>query len=42
MTMGTTAKLAALELSDWQGRRVRLGSLWESRPVVLTFLRHFG
>ena len=39
---GVTTKLAAIELSDWQGERVRLGSLWQERAVVLVFIRHFG
>ena len=40
--MGIVAELARIELSDWQGRRVTLGSLWEQTPVVLVFIRHFG
>jgi hypothetical protein len=40
--MRLATKLSSLELSDWTGQRVRLGSLWERRPVVLTFIRHFG
>jgi len=35
-------KLAGIELSDWQGETVRLGSLWQERTVVLVFIRHFG
>jgi hypothetical protein len=35
-------KLAGLELTDWRGETVRLGSLWRDRPVVLAFVRHFG
>jgi hypothetical protein len=35
-------KLAGIELSDWRGEAVRLGSLWEEQPVVLVFIRHFG
>jgi len=34
--------LAPLVLPDAEGRSVRLGSLWEVRPVVLSFLRHYG
>jgi hypothetical protein len=37
-----STKLSGIELSDWQGERVRLGSLWQQRPVVLVFIRHFG
>jgi hypothetical protein len=40
--MRTATKLAGLELSDWRGEVVRLGSLWAERPVVLLFIRHFG
>jgi hypothetical protein len=35
-------KLAGIELEASSGERVRVGSLWESRPVVLAFIRHFG
>jgi hypothetical protein len=35
-------KLAGIELSDWRGESLRLGSLWEERTVVLVFIRHFG
>jgi hypothetical protein len=40
--MRTASRLAGIELRDWRGERVRLGSLWEQRPVVLVFIRHFG
>jgi hypothetical protein len=40
--MKLSTRLANLELDDWRGERVRLGSLWRERPVVLVFLRHFG
>jgi hypothetical protein len=30
------------ELLDTDGRTVRLGKLWEDRPVVLVWLRHYG
>jgi hypothetical protein len=35
-------RLAPLELVSDGGERVRLGSLWAERPVVLVFVRHFG
>jgi hypothetical protein len=35
-------KLSGIELSDWQGEELRLGSLWQERTVVLAFIRHFG
>jgi len=34
--------LAGITLPDADGRQVRLGSLWESQPTVLVFLRHYG
>ncbi|MDJ0865707.1 MAG: hypothetical protein QNK03_06340 [Myxococcota bacterium] len=40
--MRLATRLAGLELSDWEGHPVRLGSLWAERPVVLVFIRHFG
>jgi hypothetical protein len=40
--MHSASRLSAIELSDWRGRRVRLGSLWQERAVVLVFIRHFG
>jgi hypothetical protein len=40
--MKLATKLSGIELEDWRGERVRLGSLWQERPVVLVFLRHFG
>ncbi len=40
--MRVASKLAPIELADWRGDTVRLGSLWAERPVVLVFIRHFG
>jgi hypothetical protein len=40
--MRSASRLSGIELSDWRGKRVRLGSLWQERPVVLVFIRHFG
>lgn len=40
--MRVATKLAPIELEDSTGARVRLGSLWRDRPVVLIFVRHFG
>lgn len=40
--MRTSTKLSGIELSDWQGERVRLEALWKERPIVLVFIRHFG
>jgi hypothetical protein len=36
------ARLEAMQLRDADGAVHRLGDLWETRPVVLVFLRHFG
>ena len=40
--MRLATKLAGIELLDWQGESVSLGSLWQCRTVVLVFIRHFG
>ncbi len=40
--MDISDALSNLELAGVDGDRVRLGDLWETRPVVLVFLRHFG
>jgi hypothetical protein len=37
-----SAKLSAIVLPDADERPVRLGSLWESQPAVIVFLRHYG
>jgi hypothetical protein len=34
--------LAGIVLQDSNGDDVRLGSMWEERPAVLVFLRHYG
>ena len=34
--------LAELVVKDLDGNDVRLGSLWEDRPAVLVWLRHYG
>lgn len=34
--------LANVTLPDADGRSVRLGSLWDERPAVVVFLRHYG
>jgi hypothetical protein len=40
--MKISTRLASIELCDWQGDTVKLGALWQQRPVVLVFIRHFG
>lgn len=39
---GVSPDAAAAEVEALDGTRVRLGTLWRARPVVLVFLRHFG
>jgi hypothetical protein len=39
---GIGLALATIELTDPDGESVILGSLWESQPVALVFLRHYG
>jgi hypothetical protein len=34
--------LVELVVRDLEGHELRLGSLWEDRPVVLVWLRHYG
>jgi hypothetical protein len=34
--------LAGLVVKDLDGNEVALGSLWEDRPAVLVWLRHYG
>ena len=36
------AQAPDLALPDSQGRQVQLSSLWEKRPLLLAFTRHFG
>ncbi len=40
--MSVAQALADIELLDADERTVRLGDLWQSKAVVLTFVRHFG
>jgi hypothetical protein len=35
-------KLANVVLPEAGGTEVRLGSLWERKPAVVVFLRHYG
>lgn len=42
MTSSLSAALSPITLPDPDGREVRLGSLWEERPAVVAFLRHYG
>ncbi|HZI57817.1 MAG TPA: hypothetical protein VFF39_13630 [Verrucomicrobiae bacterium] len=42
MAESFSGKLAGITLPDPEGQLTRLGSLWESSPAVLVFLRHYG
>jgi hypothetical protein len=35
-------KLAFITLPDCDSHETRLGSLWDKRPAVVVFLRHYG
>jgi hypothetical protein len=37
-----SSKLAGISLPDVEGNALRLGSLWESGPAAVVFLRHYG
>lgn len=40
--MGYPEKLAPLKIWNSTGEEVVLGSLWQDKPAVLVYLRHFG
>jgi hypothetical protein len=42
MAKSLSLALAGIALPDTDDREVRLGSLWESSPAVIVFLRHYG
>jgi prostamide/prostaglandin F2alpha synthase len=42
MARSFAAALADITLPDSEGREIRLGSLWDTSPAVLAFLRHYG
>jgi prostamide/prostaglandin F2alpha synthase len=35
-------QLADIVLPDALGQEIRLGSLWQNKPAVIVFLRHYG
>ena len=35
-------RLAPIEVTALDGGAVRLGALWDQRPLLLVHLRHFG
>jgi len=37
-----SARLANIVLPEAGGQQIHLGSLWETSPAVLVFLRHYG
>ena len=42
MAPALSESLANVVLPDADGHDVRLGSLWETGPAVIVFLRHYG
>ena len=42
MSSTIAAALSDVVLPDADGREVRLGSLWETGPAAVVFLRHYG
>jgi len=42
MSATIATALALIQLPDDAGATLRLGALWESRPAVVAFLRHYG
>jgi hypothetical protein len=42
MKKSMSERLAGIVLPDAEGNQIRLGSLWESQPAVIVFLRHYG
>jgi len=42
MTESFSGRLVNLMLPQAGGGDLRLDSLWESRPAVVVFLRHYG
>jgi len=42
MPKSLSLALAEITLPNIDEREIRLGSLWESSPAVVVFLRHYG
>ena len=42
MVKSFSEALADIALPDADGNQVRLGSLWETTPLAVVFLRHYG
>ena len=39
---GTASAIGSSIVLDPDGKEYRLGDAWETKPVVLVFIRHFG
>ena len=42
MERTTIQQLGDVEVLDTAGTKIRLGTLWQSQPVLLAMIRHFG
>ena len=42
MSTTLSATLSDVSLPNTRGEEVRLGSLWETDPAIVVFLRHYG
>jgi hypothetical protein len=42
MSDSIAAALAPITLPDADDKRIQLGTLWQSGPAVVVFLRHYG
>ena len=40
--MNVAERLADISVLTPEGEPIRMGTLWQDRPVVLVFIRHFG
>lgn len=40
--MKDATALGELEVRDLEDKPVKLGDLWQEKPAVLVFVRHFG
>ncbi len=41
-TSDVARRLRDVTVLDTEGRPVRLGPLWDEKPLVLVFVRHYG
>ena len=42
MPSSIASRLAEITVPGVDGNLIRLGSLWETSPAVVVFLRHYG